>query len=705
MIEFESKLRALVRSASTRIPADKDIPVARLYELVGLLVPATPSRKTLIQDLYERIRRLLQWRDPATGLDTTILGRHLELRFLADGQLFLPMIRAVDVVHDAVRVAGSTRFLAAPLSEAARWKEALPFILDCNALHPEGPSRRVRFDPRATNVADAIKVLRTQRVEAKVREGRVSISDAELHRIREKIEANIQRVGGGRFITRTFEELQPRYFREHDRYHVAQAVAPYPYESAPPLRPHGWLLGLALRHLETTAPPASAESIDNAYKDAVALASAFADSLDIRALSFAEGLWNDTYTLLQFMNRVSLFDTLYTFEQGRRTEVVPLLKDLFSWVPATERFGRGWTVQEFIDVVHAIFQELGENSGIRIVGVAPLLRHLGDSFNPEVVKRVLDDLAHDPGRINRHFLMPWHRAKYDFYNLPLVADRARRSHFLLESSWCAPAFYSALAKQVTGKLGENTDRKLGAALEDHVRKAFSSRGIATNHGVFKVGELGGDCDVVIETEDRIVLIEVKKKHLTNEAKGGDTVQLLWDLALALFTSQGQLARAAFLLHRDGQLELRKGREPWTLFRRGRQIERVSLTLADYGCLHDLKVFPNLLKLVPGVPLEAKSAHQQPALERVLKEGEKFRAIEERLVALTGESFGAPGVHLPCRFISLGQLQVMLDHASNNEEFWRELLRTRQVSYSTMSFYNEYRLARQRSVPTPDTSGS
>jgi hypothetical protein len=456
--------------------------------------------------------------------------------------------------------------------------------------------------------------------------------------------------------------------------------------------PIAYLLQLSAKHAVDAPHPQ--RSSEESAKNIIGVATAFADALDIRSVSAFEGMFQNHRTLAPYLREIVLFDGTYSLVQGRLGDVARVLERLFDWVPAGQVLPRaGCSVSQFSAITGAVaklatFRGPGLISRVEVAGALPLQVGAID------VKRVLDACAHVPGALNDGYLLPWEHGKITHWRKPLV--KHNYDYVLMDPSWCAPAFYEVLVAELRD-LGLRVDHAVGPALERVVRAELRDRGVKSVGGAYKINGVSGECDVVVETAQTIILIEIKKKVLRRDAKGGDLVALLLDLSEALFAAQTQAAGHELLLYQNGQLILDDGEQKHTLVRGTRTVERVALTHLDFGSLQDRQVLSNVFEILAGARINASDPAAEKALKQLETRGQELAVLHNKLHALRPTD-GTPFFN--CWFLSLGHLLVMLDHVSSNEEFGKELRQTRHMSTGSLDFYFEYAQARAIRAAVP-----
>jgi Holliday junction resolvase-like predicted endonuclease len=303
----------------------------------------------------------------------------------------------------------------------------------------------------------------------------------------------------------------------------------------------------------------------------------------------------------------------------------------------------------------------------------------------ETTRAILDTFAHAPATVNTEYLLPHEQAKVTFGRKPMIN---LAGHFLVaDPSWCAPAFYEAIADRARAASVENADARIGAALEQFVRDELRAHGVSALTGTYCANGADGECDAIIETMDTIIIIEMKKKSLTRAARGGDTLKLLMDVAKTLIDAQIQAARHELALYRHGTITLHHERGTTVLERGDRRIERIALTHLDFGALQDRQVISHVLRLLAGAALRSTDGQHASEIADLTKTCNKLRRVHTEL-----EQHRIVNPHdwfFNCWFLSLGHLLTMLDNVSSADDLKRELFLARHMTMGSLDFYFEY----------------
>ena len=197
----------------------------------------------------------------------------------------------------------------------------------------------------------------------------------------------------------------------------------------------------------------------------------------------------------------------------------------------------------------------------------------------------------------------------------------------------------------------------GAGTERAVAELFRSIGIEPTIESLKYNEGratdAGECDLVLEDNDNILLIECKAKALTRAAMAGETFAAVLDYAGSVIASQVQAMQHERVLRENGAIFFDDGH---CLKHNGRNITRLSVTLLDHGSLQDHFLFMNLVEPLLRSEIVIASGERSSRYEYLRKLLDKHReemnAAMDRKRSPWEEALGAAS-------LSYGQLAVIL----------------------------------------------
>ena len=274
---------------------------------------------------------------------------------------------------------------------------------------------------------------------------------------------------------------------------------------------------------------------------------------------------------------------------------------------------------------------------------------------------------------------------------PLLAD-GQGGYLLINPAVCAPGVIEALLiplyKYNQGK--GRYEHELGIIVESFIRHEIENRGIVANSGDYKVDGVYGECDVVIETEQRVIFMEVKKKSLTALARGGSDFNILIDLANSSLAALMQSSQHENILRDTGSLTLVNNDIEYTVILNSRSVERFAVTFFDYGRLQHRIVLRQFMDACYRLDFSSVDREHKTKIEKLTSDLSVFRERVQTLLELDPMLKRAPFDH--CWFISIPQLLIMLDDVNSNDEFDPLMDVLRHVTNGTMDYYTEYSMA-------------
>ncbi|GAA0219013.1 hypothetical protein GCM10009125_04960 [Castellaniella daejeonensis] len=230
---------------------------------------------------------------------------------------------------------------------------------------------------------------------------------------------------------------------------------------------------------------------------------------------------------------------------------------------------------------------------------------------------------------------------------------------------------------------KNLDDKIGLAVERFLKSELAYRGVAVSGGNYESGGEHGECDLVIETPETVIFAEVKKKPLTRKAKAGSDTALMLDLAGSLLAAQAQAGWHEVRFRRDGHLNLDDKGTTTFIELSNRGIERVAISLLDYGGFQDRIILKQFLESTIGAKFMVDDERLKNKFEKI---NDALTDIHTQLVQLhPGESkINQPFIH--CWFISVPQFLILLDDVTDSLSFKNALWSSRHITTGSSDFY-------------------
>lgn len=188
-------------------------------------------------------------------------------------------------------------------------------------------------------------------------------------------------------------------------------------------------------------------------------------------------------------------------------------------------------------------------------------------------------------------------------------------------------------------------------------------------------------------ESDVILVEMKKKFLSRMARAGSDVFVILDLAESVLQAQIQAGRHELRLRRGETLNLvDDDGVAYQLCLAGREVERMAVTLPDFGAFQDRIVLSSFLESHAGAVYTVEDPKYQRRFDKLREDLAELLRVERELAEMR-EPDDAPFHH--CWFLSLPQLLILLDEVSDASSFEAALRTTRNTTLGSLDFYWEY----------------
>ncbi|HEX7325865.1 MAG TPA: hypothetical protein VF292_11010 [Rhodanobacteraceae bacterium] len=607
-----------------------------------------------------------------------------------------PYFEVLGCIQDAMRPCASNE-----ATIEGDWNPAVQNAVDYVHLAKPTCADREQIYARDFLVAKAARALRSDGFAVTLSPGYLALDSQAETALLTTIENLIEMMGGVNVARRIFKAIAPCYDATQKRYHLV----PHPsmVGGGQPEVPWGYLIQLAAKHACGCKPFINT---DEKWNRLCYLARAYAAIIDVQP--YIPSFWRqmNAAALVPYLQEIAVYDTLFRFQQIRPNDVLKIANGILAWMDTAAPTHDGWSVSQALEVISFILSPVNDVRGPIFVDSVDVCRAC-PSIPREVVTKILRHvLSHPLTGANKDFSRPMQQpipecpaVKHgapDFSHRPLLQVQGRS--VVLDRSICAPAcleaLLSALRVQVT-----RFDERIGPAIESFLAGEFSSHGIPTYRGDYSSGDEHGECDLVVEAPDTVIFFEVKKKALTRAAQAGSDVHLLLDLAESLLAAQTQAGWHEVRLRRDGYLTLGCDGHVARLALDGRGVERVAVSLLEFGGFHDrilLKQFLEATLSAKFTPVNGVLASKFDKMNSMLVDIRQQISILHQSEKIVAQPF------FSCWFISVPQILILLEGVTDAAGFKAELWTCRHIVTGSSDLY--YDLSRTRRLRSEATAG-
>ena len=504
-----------------------------------------------------------------------------------------------------------------------------------------------------------------------------------------KLDSIVKDIGGITLARSIFHFLtQNNYSTFFERYHFTRQGNGLGMNKRPQI-PIGYLLNLCVKYPTEIQ---KTKNIDKELKRIQDLSIAIVTSYyNVEYYNQWVNFFQTGETIIKFCTEIALWDSIYSLIQIRPKLSLQIIEELYQEInEATFSKEIGVTKNEYFAILREIFELAKDKNGVVTIYLSAIKKKLKD-IDEKLIKRVLDINSHN-AQANIEYLLPSDITKVDFQFKSLI-KLSETKYVLMDKSWCAPSLFESLATVFRAANVKNFDSNIGYALEKLIYKWLNDHNITYSHGAYTVDSIDGECDLLIEAKDAIILIEFKKKVLTRKAKSGIDIDLLVDLSDSILSSQIQAGRTEINLREKGEIILtdQKTKLTKTVYLNNKTIERISLTQLDFGGFHDRMIINQFFKSLLTHSYGTYS-YEKKILKKFEELKDKQSTWREQYTKLNNldKAFN----HFPyfnCSFMNLGQLLETINLSMDNDSFYEKLKSNKFVTFGTLDFYREFEM--------------
>ncbi len=671
--------REIVNQTPARIAAHKNDPSGQ-YAYAGLDYQMSYQSKAVSDALYERIRSAFtsghgEARLTCRQLKTDLIREHVIKDVPLD-----PFFEVLSHVEDALRARASS---TGPV--IGNWTAAIQAAQDHIEISTYRTLNHRQIYSREFAVAEAANFLQQQGYEIQLEPGLIALERRAERSLRRKIEKLIHQIGAIEVIRKIFIEISPFYDAGLQRYHLV------PHMSAlgggAPQVPWGYLLQLAVKYVNA---PSGHREFDKLWPRLLRLVTAYGSVVDVQPYYPAVFRSFDVHHLLEFLREQALYDSIFRFPQLRASDILKLCRGALSFLDFGEQTSAGWTLNEAFEVIGYLIDPIRDVRGPVTIAENEVSRALPRISKETLAMLLRDVFAHPIEGPNQRFSQPTDAPTSDdklngadFYMKPLVRRPSDR-YLIVDRSVCGWGYVEAILTALR-PYHKQFDDNVGLAIEGFLKEELRSRGVPTISGDYDQNGEHGECDIVAETPQTLIFMELKKKTLTRRARAGVDADLLLDLAGSLLAAQAQAGWHELRLTNVGSLDLVRDGRRQTLSLDERSIEKIAVGMMDFGSFQDRTMLEKFMEAT----LNINFGSADPAYDK------RFRAINDALQEIRDQyNFAHQGdseIRQPffnCWFMSIPQLLVMLDEVTDADSFRKALWSCRHVTTGTSDLYFE-----------------
>ena len=504
---------------------------------------------------------------------------------------------------------------------------------------------------REKMIAQTSNELRQYKLE--IVEGKVQIDNKKIIKIINDLESIIKDIGMKYFLKSLFQELRVRKYNSTlNRYLLPKEFIQYNEE--PKLSvPYNYLINLSLKYIDFQGK--SKYQNDKYIKKAISLSKKLLFLYDLQDFHNMNKNSFPQHWTIETLYKNILYDNVFRFKQMSLDKIEYILNGLFLNIDLKTKLG--FTLKEYLVLITKLYTQRAHS----------LVEYPFSIFTDKEIK-ILDKLSHVI-ITNSTYTLINNSKNIDFLAKPLI--KQKDSYMLLDKNYCAWNFYEFLLKELCYP-------DIGTNLENLIIKSLNKQNYKIYNGKYRNSQKeDAECDIVIETQNDIIFIEVKKKAITSLALQGDEVKIAEDIIDSFIHSQEQISKHEYSIKFDNKIEFENGD---ILEYKNKNIIKISISLFDNYMLNDKMMAVNIFEFFH------KIRFSNPTKE-LEKKNRKIDSLVEKLGFIYKDN---PHEYRKARYdIYFLSLELFLFYLEFNKPIDEVLKDTRQISYSTGDLYFEY----------------
>lgn len=451
-------------------------------------------------------------------------------------------------------------------------------------------------------------------------------------------------------------------------------------------RPWGYLFNLALANLHR---PKSIKNKFETYNESVELARHYFATKRLQSFTKFEDMYHTPQTILTAITRQIEYDQQFSIDQIAPNHMKKIMFGFFTSPRLSD-----------INVDISLYLDIFEWASSRAMHDRPLIfdpvtvfKELKHKHLQSSIKIALEKLSFSTAQINKGYLWPNNIALRNYYERPFVSMEQRYAY--PNPNLCSYGFYSTLLELckksgLNGKLiGDVTEELFASALRDAGIKFSENKRYKISKDAreeLQINSTERECDFIVETNSTVIFIELKRKTLTSDARAGNPLHSMIDIAQSLLHAQAQAGCHEYMLRRNGEIQYLDGTK---IELKDRRVERVAVSMFGYFGIQDGFFVSQILNNLINGQIESGNPEADEKINVHLREinrqfnTDKFRETYKDI----RDQF------ISSRFFSIPQILEILSNSSNNEEFEAELNFTKRSGTNCKDWFWDYHYLR------------
>lgn len=588
-------------------------------------------------------------------------------------------------IHELLSLIGADVKKFVPLSNVDRWVEAMKYLKCYQEIHGIPNDYMLEIgNEKLRCIVGAVRRLQKKGVRHTINtDNKLEFSN--VHPVLYEIESMMEGIGGVRFVNACLSRIE--FDTKKGRLMFPKQGNRVDYSKFDPEIPWGYLFNLAFRK---TNCKGSESAIGKNWKLIIQ------EATDLCLVMHPVHNFNAWMAIFDdnpesVLRKWIVYYSLMDVQQSSWAFCIDLMDFLIDrLIGEGKNINRCYNLADFKSLMHQIGTLTKDQEFVRVK-----ISDLQDFRSAEIKEALLRDISNSI--VNPNYMSPLEIEKINYVDKPTIG-LSNGDLLLYPSSIGSMGWYEVMMTMLRERDGD-IDNFVGLILEEYVKGKLASKGISTKCGKYCVNKTNGECDIVVENNEKVLLFEMKKKNLTRKARSGYLYQIILDFAGSIVSSQEQAHRTEALVKKNGSISLLDGKDVYTLDNNNRSFEKITVTLNEYGPLHERVIQQKILEIFYRYRFnidenEIRSFEKdEERANRVVKGYKSLVKKQNELLKYIEElaNYDKRGNYNPffdSWFFSIEQLCYLIDSSKGCDDFIKRMTNLKYVSFFTKDFWSD-----------------
>lgn len=659
----------------TRYDSFKDV-----AESFGCEFKAQKNSTEMQNFLKEKIKSALSGKK-LSEVDFYKIEDHLALKYFSSDEV---------ECKDAFKFIGNIRCTINHLESYSNSLEAWILARDyleaylCITNHAQNKDYYLTLYKEKNLISKSIIFLNKKGFKTKIILGKIVIDEDSERKLLQALDYRLKKLGNYsiyltiNYISQYYDNDAKRYFLRPELGVSSDYRADIPW---------GYLFNVSLANLHSVKKIRKPEKM---YLECAELSKHYFSIRNLQKLNIFSDINHRHDTILPAIQKHILYDQHFSIDQIKSDHMINIIDGMFT---SSLLKSKNINLETYIDVIKLVSYKAKHNEPL-VFSTNEIFNILNRKYLEKDIEEAILFMSFQANEVNSSYLKPDEIFKRNYFQKPFVKIDDR--YLYINPIICNYGFYNSLL-ELCRNSGVNGNL-LGKITEELVEKLFKKSGVTFHSNKeYKVPKAVSkklciqsekrECDFIIETDDTVIIIELKRKTLTSDARAGDTLRSMVDLSQSLLHALAQTGCHEYMLRHNGKIEFDDGS---IIKLSGRKIERVALSLFGFFGIQDGAFTHQILASLINTKINSGNIEDDKKINNNLSEI-RNQYQTDIFLNLYGKKCNP---FFNCRFFSIPQLIEILSNTTNNDQFKLELNRTRHFSTGCNDWFKDYQFIRR-----------